>query len=107
MKWVKRIAKWGGIALLVLVLSLAVYVGGVAYAFSASMDEVYEIDLPNIEASTDPAVIARGDHLAHSLAACALGDCHGEDLGGGRFQDMGPLGTMPRLVARKQRKLAG
>jgi hypothetical protein len=101
MKWVKRIAKWGGIALLVLVLSLAVYVGGVAYAFSASVDEVYAIELPDVERSSDPAVIARGEHLAHSLAACALSDCHGEDLGGGRFQDLGPLGTMvaPNITA--------
>jgi hypothetical protein len=93
-KRVKRIAMWIGIALFVALAALGIYVGGVAYAFSASIDEVHDIPLPRIERSNDPAVIARGEHLARSLGGCALSECHGADLGGGSVTDMGPMGTM-------------
>jgi hypothetical protein len=62
-------------------------------AFNASMGKVYDVPLPAIERSSDPAVIARGKHLAESVGACATRDCHGADLGGGAVIAMGPLGT--------------
>ena len=33
-------------------------------------------------------------HLAESVAPCASGDCHGNDLGGGKPIDVGPVGTL-------------
>lgn len=80
--------------------------GGGAYvwtqtsAYDARMQKVYAVPIPNVSASRDAAVIARGEHLAHSLAGCATADCHGHDLGGGRTTDMGPIGqvTPPNIT---------
>jgi mono/diheme cytochrome c family protein len=59
------------------------------------LDKVYAIaPLDNIVRSNDPAVVARGKHLAFSLAGCSMKDCHGPDLGGGKVTDAGPVGTM-------------
>jgi hypothetical protein len=92
--WLKRI----GIAVGVLVLLIAVVLGIFVYvqtsAFDKSMDRVYDLRPLEFERSTDPAVIARGDHLAHSVLPCAASDCHGTDLGGGKTQEMGPLGVI-------------
>jgi len=63
-------------------------------AFDESMGKVYDTPPPNIKASTDAAVIARGKHLAEGIAGCASKDCHGPDLAGGTTLQMGPLGTM-------------
>jgi hypothetical protein len=82
-----------------LVVGLIVFGGSIfAYIecskFDASMAKIYDVPLPNLTRSTDPAVIARGDHLVHSIAGCAIKDCHGQDLGGsGHPMEMGPLGT--------------
>jgi hypothetical protein len=79
--------------------------GGFAYsqasAFDQSLDKVYDVPLPDVKRSTDPAVIARGEHLAHSVMPCAIHECHGGDLGGGDTIDMGPLGklTGPNISA--------
>jgi cytochrome c len=39
-------------------------------------------------------VIARGDHLVHSVAGCAADACHSADLGGGKPIVMGPVGSL-------------
>jgi hypothetical protein len=65
-----------------------------ASKFDASMEKVYDIKPGDLKASTDPAVIARGKHLAESVAACATKDCHGTDFGGGKTIEIGPLGTL-------------
>jgi cytochrome c553 len=71
--------------------------GGFVYvqtsAFDASLEKVYDVPIPNVQRSTDPAVLARGDHVAHSLAPCAVSDCHGKDLAGGKTIEIGPIGT--------------
>lgn len=94
-RWLKRI----GLGLLAVIL--VVLVGGGIYAkvqtsaFDASIDKVYDVPLPTgFEHTTDPVVIERGEHLARSYAACAVGDCHGPDLGGGRVIPGGPIGTI-------------
>jgi mono/diheme cytochrome c family protein len=63
-------------------------------AYDASLEKVYDVPIPTIQRSTDPAVLARGDHLAHSLVPCGASDCHGTDLGGGKSTDIGPIGTL-------------
>jgi hypothetical protein len=89
----KRILKVVG-----LVLALVVVVGGTfvyveCSKFDASMDKVYDVPVPGIARSTDPAVIARGDHLVHSIAGCAIAACHGADLAGSdKPTDIGPVG---------------
>ena len=72
--------------------------GGVVYSklasYDASMEKVYDLPLPAITLSDDPAVLARGEHLSKSLASCAISECHGSDLAGGKSIVMGPLGTV-------------
>jgi mono/diheme cytochrome c family protein len=94
-RWLKRIGL-GLLALMLLVLAVGgLYVLTKTSAYNASLDKVYPIaPLDKIVRSSDPAVIARGKHLVASLAGCALKDCHGPDLGGGRVTDGGPIGTM-------------
>lgn len=92
--WLKRI----GIAVGALVLLVAVVVGIFVYvqtsAFDKSMNQVYDIPPLKIERSTDPAVLARGEHLAQSVVPCATSDCHGTDLGGGKTAEMGPVAVI-------------
>jgi mono/diheme cytochrome c family protein len=74
-------------------IGVGVFLFSEARAFDASMNKVYDIPLPDIKSTNDPAVLARGKHLVESLAACATKDCHGADLAGGNSLKMGPVGT--------------
>lgn len=99
----------GGGALAGLVLVVAVYV-------SLSWDKTWDdTPYPEVTASTDPEVIARGEYLVKGPAHCT--NCHipsvadfvradaGEDVGlvGGATFEMGPLGTIhpPNLTPDK------
>src|SRR6478609_561 len=92
--WVKK-TLW---SILGITFVAAVGLGGFVYqqtsAFDAAMDRVYDVPVKNVQAPSTPETIARGDHLAHSLGGCALSDCHGEGLSGGKLLDMGPLGLL-------------
>jgi cytochrome c553 len=95
---VGRLIKRVVLAVLALLLVGAGGVGVFAYqessAFDESMNKVYDVPPLAMTRSTDPAVIARGEHLAKSLAGCATHDCHGPDLAAGRVVDMGPIGRL-------------
>lgn len=94
MKRFKKIAKWTGIILLFIIVSVS--------ALTASRQNLaYEAPYPDIKASTDSAVIARGKHVVYSMAHCA--DCHSNqntdslaqlgiepELSGGRKFEFGP-----------------
>lgn len=69
--------------------------------FNHSTNAIYDVPLPTIVASTDPTVIARGEHLADSLGKCK--QCHGPNLGSGEIVKHGPFGTSrgPNLTAGK------
>src|SRR5687767_12435877 len=97
----RKTLKWLGLIVLALLLLIGGYVGYAATAYGRSMDRVYDIPLPAITHSTDPAVIERGRHLAESVAGCATADCHGTDLGGGNTIEAGPVGsfTGPNLTS--------
>jgi cytochrome c553 len=92
MRWKKLLL---GLAITIAVIAL----GGVAFAmvqaaaFDASVSKDYGIAPLEIHALSDPAVIARGKHLAESYGACV--ECHGHDLGGKPGEDIGPLGVIP------------
>ncbi len=75
-------------------IGVGVYAFGKISAYDDSLAKVYATPIPQVERSHDPAVIARGKHLAESLGACATKDCHGTDLGGGQAIDLGPLGSV-------------
>lgn len=64
---IKKILKWTGIVLLVLI-------AGVSFTVAARQHLHYEAPYPNIKASADSAVIARGKYLALGPAHCVA--CH-------------------------------
>jgi hypothetical protein len=94
MRIFKRVLKVVGLVLLVCGTILGVFVYVECSRFDASMDAVYDVPLPNVTRSTDAAVVARGEHLVHSIAGCAADLCHGGDLGGGKPLVMGPVATL-------------
>jgi mono/diheme cytochrome c family protein len=100
---VRRLFKWLGIVVMVLVIVLGAAVGWVL----ASYDKDYSaMPRPALVASQDPAVIARGEYLFHAVAHCSA--CHTAPgvqrkrgdrppAAGGRMFPGGPFGT---FVAR-------
>lgn len=78
----------------VVVLGGAAVIGFHSYRFGASMAKVYEVGIPTVAVSTDPAVLERGRHLSEAVAGCTNSDCHGADLSGGKTMDFGPLGKL-------------
>ncbi len=84
----------------VVVLGGGAFVWSRVAAFDASLERVYDVPIPEVQASKDAAVVARGEHLAMSLAGCAHADCHGKDLAGGATIEAGPLGhtTGPNIT---------
>lgn len=89
---VKQILMGVGAVVGVVVLGGAAFVGYQSHAFGASLDKVYEVPLPSLTRTTDPVALERGHHIADSLAPCAVSDCHGGDLAGGKVIEVGPLG---------------
>lgn len=67
MKRVKKIVKWGLLGILLLT-------GGMTIAVVSRQNLRYEAPYPDIKASADSAIIARGRHLVISSAHCI--DCH-------------------------------
>lgn len=82
---------WTTAALLV---SLALLLVAVVYVMSwRRLTRVHAVTVVVPQAiPTDAASIARGQHLAHAVASCAL--CHGPDLGGQMLGEPGPIGTL-------------
>jgi mono/diheme cytochrome c family protein len=96
-----RILKVLGVVVVIALLGGGAFAGYQVHAFNKSMGRTYDVPLPTITRSTDPAVLERGKHLAESIGACASKDCHGATFGGGEPIKMGPLGTMqgPNITA--------
>ena len=88
----RRVFKWFGIAIGAMVALVFVILAVQVALFERSMSKTYNVPVPIVQRSTDPIVLARGEHLAHTLASCATTDCHGNDLSGGKPTDGGPLG---------------
>jgi mono/diheme cytochrome c family protein len=93
MGWLKKTLFGVGGVLGVGALGLGGFVFAKTSAFNASLEKVYDVPLPKIERTTDAARLARGQHLAHTVMPCADSGCHGNDLGGGKITEMGPIGT--------------
>ena len=67
MKKLKKILKWTGLVLLVLIASIS--------AITASRQDLkFTAEYPSIKASTDSNVIARGKHIVYDIAHCSA--CH-------------------------------
>jgi hypothetical protein len=80
--------------LLVVVLGTgASYAGWQGHQFDASLESVYDVPVPTITVSNETAVLARGEHLTHTLMPCAAAECHGGNFAGAaKSIDMGPVG---------------
>ena len=84
----------------------AAIVWRVASAYDQSVATRYDLPLPTVRRSEEPAVLERGRHLAESLGSCIV--CHSEDLSGGGVNDMGPVGRIvyPNLTPGQNGVLA-
>jgi cytochrome c553 len=100
-----KLIKTLGLGLISIVVLLVAVVYGVS---EARLRKTYEFAaVTGLNVTRDPAQIARGRHLATAVAKCT--DCHTADLGGKKFIDGGPLGTIyaSNLTAGKGGALAG
>ena len=88
-----------GIGLGVVVGLVVVLVAGVYVASNARLHKTYSVEIPSLPLPTDPASLARGEHLARAIAKCV--DCHGEMLEGNVVADNPALGRFaaPNLTA--------
>jgi mono/diheme cytochrome c family protein len=85
-----KLVKTLGLGLISVVVLLVAVVYGVS---EARLRKTYEFAaVTGLNVTRDPAQIARGKHLATAVAKCT--DCHTADLGGKKFIDGGPLGTI-------------
>ena len=101
MAWLKKSLLGVGGLVGVAALGLGGFVLLKTSAFNSSLDKVYDVPLPKIERVTDPVQLARGEHVAHTIMPCLDSGCHGQDLGGGKVTQMGPIGTFvaPNITA--------
>ncbi len=76
----KRVLKWIGLGLLVLVGIIVV--GGIVLHFmgKSRMNNAPEVATKPVAVPTDAAAVARGDHLVNTVSSCRL--CHGSQLEG-------------------------
>ena len=98
-----RILRW----LKILGVALIVMIGALTGYVAITWDKIWDVPLPSdVQASTDPAVLARGEYLVYGPGHCI--ECHGSSydaiskladgvkvpLSGGLEFGMGPLGTI-------------
>jgi len=100
---ISRILKRLAVAL---ALTVAAAVVAIYVLSERKLKARYEVPATALEISTTHASIERGAHLVRSIGACTL--CHGDDMGGGVYADMGPVGIVagPNLT-RGRGGLAG
>lgn len=92
MKRLKKISKWVGVTLVLLIVMLTV-------AVAMKQNEKYNAPYPDIKASSDSNVINRGKHMVFSSAHCA--SCHGNS----NSDSLLKLGIQPSLSGGYQFKL--
>jgi len=94
LKWVGRAA--AGVLVLVVILAGVVYV-----ASERKLRKTYDTSVDSLHVPTDPASVARGEHLVRNVVNCTL--CHGADLGGAVYSSSPALGTIagPNLTRGK------
>jgi len=98
---VKKLLLWVGGVLVLVIVGLGAFVGYEVAAFNRSLTRKYDVPLPEVARSSDPAVLERGKHIAESFGGCL--SCHGQDLGGGKAEDFGALATVvyPNITSGK------
>ena len=89
--WLKRVGYAAGGVTALLVLTAA----GVYGVSEAHYRKEYALALPALAIARDSSAIARGSHLANSIAGCV--DCHGENLAGKAVIESAALGNIYAL----------
>lgn len=91
----KRLLKWLGYVVGILVALLVVAVGVVYAVSSSKFSKSYPTAAESVTIPTDPASVARGKHLAEAIGKCQV--CHGDDYAGKKVFDDPVFG---RLTSR-------
>ena len=91
----KRVLKWIGIVIGVLIVLIAVAIGGIFWRSNMVMNRVYAAPDVSITIPTDDAAIARGKHLVSAVSVCV--SCHGPNFGGGPVMDDPAIGHIVAL----------
>jgi mono/diheme cytochrome c family protein len=91
----KRVLKWLGIIVVVLV----VLVGVLHFVGKARLEKAPEVATRPVTVPTDAEAIARGEHLANDVSLCV--GCHGADFSGDVFLDgeIGMYVAAPNLTS--------
>ena len=87
----KRVLKFLGYALGVIVAVLLVAIGSVYALSNRRLHKSYQIAVKPVLIPTDAAAIARGNHIAHTRGCI---ECHGVDFGGHKVIDDPAIGLM-------------
>ncbi len=91
----------------VVLVGIALGMVALVYVVSASkLNATYPVPAISLAVPSDSGAIAHGGHIARAVGTCTL--CHGDDLGGAVYADMGSMGVIagPNLT-RGRGGLAG
>jgi len=89
----KRILKWLGIVLGVLLIVLVVAITATQVMAQSRLNKTYNVDAQtSLIIPADEAALARGEHLVTAVSHCD--GCHGADLGGVPFIDDPTIGLI-------------
>jgi mono/diheme cytochrome c family protein len=94
----KKVLKWVGIILAILIGLIVVLAGVLHFVGSSRMAAAPAVAVKPIDIPTDEAALARGQHLASVISQC--GNCHKDDFSGQIFINEAPIGlvTAPNLT---------
>ena len=88
----KRILKWVGLVLGILIVLLVVIVGGLHFVGQSRLNTAPNVTVAAVPASTDEVALERGEHLA-TISGCR--ECHAANLAGQEFVNEAPIGYIP------------
>lgn len=88
----KKVLKWAGIVLGVLIVLLIIIVGGLHFVGQSRLNNAPDVTVATVDVPSDEAAIERGQHLA-TISSC--NECHGNNLQGTVFVDEAPIGYIP------------
>ena len=96
----RRLVRWLAAAVGALVVAVVVCVAVVYAVSERRLRRTYPVPAEQLAlaadsafaAPVDTALLARGRHLVTAVATCVL--CHGEDLGGAVYADLGAMGVV-------------
>src|SRR5438067_6911780 len=87
-----RLLRWVGIVVGALIALVVIALGALWGASGWKLNRQFSVPTESVAVSTDPAMVARGQHLAFAITKCM--GCHGIDLGGTVLTDSPALGRL-------------